>query len=44
MFSYVIVLISWIVIVDIFHKNFPRFKKGEGRLDSCMESKEAVFC
>ena len=40
MFSYVIVLVSWIVIVDIFHKNLPRFKKGEGRLDSC---KEAVF-
>ena len=30
MFSYVIVLVSWIVIVDIFHKNVLRFKKRGG--------------
>ena len=37
LFAYVIVLVSWIVLVDIFHKNLHRFKK-RGRLDGFKET------
>ena len=42
MFAYVIVLVSWIVLVDIFHKNLHIFKK-RGGLNGSRESKETVF-